>query len=177
MTRPPESFIGQPIRSLQTMLRVLSESDPTLPSVVPDGIYGANTVTAVSAFQRRAGIPVTGVADQITWDAIVPAYETALIAVDEAEPLRIVLNPNQIIRQGEGHPNIWLVQAILTVLGLAYGGIPAPGMTGILDIPTAESLSAFQRFSLLPDTGDLDKRTWKHLVLQYPIASSLLTKE
>ncbi len=159
------------------MLRILSESDATLPSVVPDGIYGANTVTAVSAFQRRAGIPVTGVADQTTWDAIVPAYETALIAIDEAEPLHIILNPNQVHRQGERHPNIWLVQAILTVLALAYGGIPAPGMTGILDIPTAESLSAFQRFSLLPETGELDKQTWKHLALQYPMASNLLTQE
>ncbi len=175
--RPNESFIGNPVRSLQTMLRVLAESDANLPSVVPDGIYGQNTTTAVTAFQRRAGLPATGVADQATWDALVPAYEEALIFVDEAEPLRLTLNPNQIIRQGEQHPNIWLVQAILTVLGLAYGSIPGPGMTGVLDLATAESLAAFQRFSLLPETGELDKRTWKHLALQYPLATNLLTSE
>ncbi len=175
--RPRESLIGQPVRSLQTMLRVLAESDDTLPSVVPDGIYGQNTSTAVSSFQRRAGLPITGVADQATWDILVPAYEAALIAVDEAEPLRIVLNSNQIIRQGERNPNIWLVQAALAVLGLAYGGIPAPGMTGVLDLPTAESLAAFQRFSSLPETGELDKQTWKHLALHYPMATNLLTQE
>ncbi len=175
--RPAESFIGNPVRSLQTMLRVLAESDAAQPSVVPDGIYGSNTSTAVSAFQRRAGLPVTGVTDQATWDALVPAYEDALILVDEAEPLRIILNPNQVIRQGEQDPNIWLLQAILTVLGLAYAGIPAPGMTGILDLATAESLAAFQRFSLLPETGELDKRTWKHLALHYPMATNLLTGE
>ena len=57
--RPKESFVGQPIRSLQTMLRVLAEDDRTLPTVVPDGIYGPETITAISAFQRRMGLPVT----------------------------------------------------------------------------------------------------------------------
>ena len=65
--RPNESFVGQPIRSLQTMLRVLAEDDRTLPTVVPDGIYGQETITAISAFQRRAGLPVTGIANQETW--------------------------------------------------------------------------------------------------------------
>ena len=82
--RPQESFVGQPIRSLQTMLRVLSEDDPSHPSVIPDGIYGQETINAVSHFQRRHGIPVTGVTDQNTWEAILAHYEEALIRVDEA---------------------------------------------------------------------------------------------
>ena len=98
--RPNESFISQPIRSLQTMLRVIAENDDRQPSVVSDGIYGTNTVTAVSAFQRRAGLPVTGVTDQNTWDAIVAAYEPALVEIGEAEPLNIILNPGQVIRRG-----------------------------------------------------------------------------
>ena len=47
--RPPESFVGQPIRSLQTMLRVIAENDPSHPTLVPDGIYGPETVDAVAA--------------------------------------------------------------------------------------------------------------------------------
>ena len=50
--RPKESFIAQPVRSLQTMLRVIAERDKRLPSVVPDGIFGRNTMAAVSAFHR-----------------------------------------------------------------------------------------------------------------------------
>ena len=34
--RPTESFIGQPIRSLQTMLRVLAEENPRYIRVIPD---------------------------------------------------------------------------------------------------------------------------------------------
>lgn len=171
--RPNESFVAQPIRSLQTMLRVIAESDRTLPSVVPDGFYGADTVNAVSAFQRRSALPITGVADQTTWEAIVAAYEPALIEVDEAEPLVIILNPGQVIRRGESNPNLYLVQAILIVLAEAYASIPAPAVTGVLDIPTANALSEFQSMNLLPVTGELDKNTWRHLALHYPAATNL----
>ena len=171
--RPNESFIGQPIRSLQTMLRVIAENDSTQPSVIPDGIYGGNTVTAVSSFQRRAGLPVTGVADQATWEAIYAAYEPALVEVGEAQPLNIILNPGQIIRRGEQNPNIYLVQAILTVLSQVYAGITEPAISGVLDIPTSNSLSSFQQMALLPMTGELDKQTWKHLALHYPMAANI----
>ena len=38
--RPPESFLNQPIRSLQTMLRVIAENNPAHERIIPDGIYG-----------------------------------------------------------------------------------------------------------------------------------------
>lgn len=172
--RPNESFVGQPIRSLQTMLRVIGESDDRLPGVVPDGIYGADTVRAVSAFQRSVGLPVTGMTDQATWEAIVSRYELALIEQVEAEPLNIILNPGQIIRRGEQNPNLYIVQAILIVLSQLYGGITPPSMNGVLDIPTADSISSFQQMNLLPATGELDKHTWKRLALQYPLAANIL---
>ena len=71
--RPAESLVEQPIRSLQTMLRVLAEDNKKYPPVVPDGIYGPTTMQAVSAFQRQNGLAVTGSTDQNTWEAIVAA--------------------------------------------------------------------------------------------------------
>ncbi len=176
--RPNESFVGQPIRSLQTMLRVIGENDDRLPGVIPDGIYGNDTVRAVSAFQRSVGLPATGIADQETWEAIVTRYEPALVEQDEAEPLRIILDPRQVIRRGERNPNVYVVQAILIVLSELYGGITKPSMNGILDIPTANSLSSFQQMNMIPATGELDKNTWKRLALHYPLATNaLLSRE
>ena len=171
--RPPESFIGQPIRSLQTMLRVLAEHDDEYHRIIPDGIYGPETVKAVTVLQRRHGLPVTGVADNRTWDALVELYEAALIQQEEAYPLQIILNPGQVIRRGEQHPHIHLVQAMLTVLDEAYGSIGSPPVTGILDAATEDALSAFQSLSGLPMTGQLDKHTWKQLALQYPLAANM----
>ena len=168
--RKPESFIGQPVRSLQTMLRVIAEKDPAHDTIIPDGIYGPETLAAVSTFQRLHGIPVTGVTDNGTWDAVVTVYEEAWIQQQEAEPLLIILNPGQVIRKGERHPNIYLVQAILTVLAEEYNSIPRPASNGILDEATSDALASFQGLSGLPMTGNLDKQTWRHLVLQYPLA-------
>lgn len=170
--RPAESFIAQPVRSLQTMLRVIAENDGRLPSVIPDGIYGGNTVTAISAFQRRYGLPVTGVADQATWEAVVSAYDLALIEVDEAQPIDVILNPGQVIRKGQRHPNVYLAQAMLTVLSQTLFSITPPSMSGTVDVATADSLASFQELNSLPVTGELDKRTWKSLALHYPAAAT-----
>ena len=174
--RPPESFIGQPIRSLQTMLRVIAENDPQHDRIIPDGIYGPETVKAVTTLQRLHGLPVTGVADNRTWDAVVDLYEQALIQQDEAHPVHIILNPGQVIRRGERHPHLHLVQAMLIVLAEAYESIGAVEVTGILDAATADALASFQSLSGIPMTGNLDKHTWKQLALQYPLAANLQSR-
>lgn len=171
--RPQESFIAQPIRSLQTMLRVIREDAGYTDNVVPDGIYGSSTMEAVSEFQREHGLPVTGVADQHTWERIVSEYHPALVRVDAAEPLQLILNPGQIIKKGEYHPYLYLIQAMLTTLSEIYGSVSAPQITGVLDLPTAEAVSAFQYLSDLAQTGEVNKITWKHLALQYPLAVNL----
>lgn len=171
--RPPESFIGQPIRSLQTMLRVIAEDDPTHMPIIPDGIYGPETVRAVSIFQRKHGLPVTGITDLDTWEAVVAEYEPALVRQDAAEPLNIILNPGQVIRKGERSPHLYLVQGILMVMSEMYESISQPSQSGILDDITADSIASFQFLSGLPATGNLDKHTWKHLALQYPLAANL----
>lgn len=173
--RPAESFLSQPIRSLQTMLRLLAEDSPQYISLVPDGIYGPETMAAVTRFQRNHGLSPTGITDQLTWEAIVAEYEPALIRQDSAWPLYILLDPGQIIRKGDDHPHVGLVQAILAVLADAYDSIPHPGHSGTLDDTTADSLSAFQQLSGLPMTGHLDKVTWKQLAAHYPLAAGLQT--
>lgn len=170
--RPPESFIGQPIRSLQTMLQVIAQADPSHPAPIPDGIYGQQTLAAVSEFQRKHGLPVTGVTDQATWEAIVAAYAPSLVEVDRAQPLNILLNPHEVLRRGSRHPHVLLVQAMLTTLSQVYKSVALPSLTGVLDGQTADSLSTFQYLAALPMTGQLDKMTWRNLALQYPQAAS-----
>lgn len=167
--RPPESFIEQPVRSLQTMLRVLAEDDNRLPTVVPDGIYGPTTMNAVTAFQRQQGIPITGIVDQPTWDLIVSSYEPALIRVGKAQPIEIIMDPGQVFRYGESSPYVYLLQSMLTQLSHDHPTIHPPGHSGIMDNDTTRSLAAFQKLADLPVTGEFDKITWKHLVHQFAL--------
>lgn len=167
--RPPESFIEQPIRSLQTMLRVIAEDDRRLPTVVPDGIFGPTTLQTVAAFQRQNELPQTGVVDQQTWDAIVVVYEDALIRVNKAEPIEIILDADQILRLGDQGPYIFLLQSLLIQLAAEHATIPLPEHTGTFDTATESALIAFQQLAGLPLTGELDKITWKHLARQYSL--------
>ena len=167
--RPDESFVEQPVRSLQTMLRIISEDDPRLPTVIPDGIYGPATMIAVTAFQRREGIPVTGITDENTWTRIVAAYEPALIRVGKAEPIEILLEPGQVIILGESSPYVYLMQGMLAQLSQDHRDISQPGFDGILGPDTADSLRGFQQLAALPVTGTLDRITWQHLVRQFTL--------
>ena len=170
--RPPESFINQHIRSLQTMLRVIAEDAPLLPSVIPDGIYGESTVTAVTAFQRREGLPQTGITDQETWEQIVKRYESAIIQIDKAEPIEIIMNSGEDFRIGSQNPYIRLLQSMLYHLSEAHPNISEPTLSGILDKETSNALASFQQLSSLPITGELDKVTWKHLVHQFTLSAN-----
>ena len=171
--RPNESFICQPIRSLQTMLRVIATDLGDEISVIPDGIYGGNTMASVAAFQRSHGLPSTGVTDQQTWEKIVEAFTGSRTRQLPAQQIEVVLDPGQSIKKNESHPNLLLAQSMLVILSKVYAGIMQPQISGILDLPTVQSLESFQEVSLLPVTGELDKITWKHLALHYPLASNL----
>lgn len=171
--RPPENFVGQSVRSLQTMLRTIAQEDGDQPSLIPDGIYGSQTMGAVAAFQRNHGLPATGVTDQATWESIANVYEPAAVRVGPAQPVELILEPGEVLERGSQNPDLFLIQGMLTVLSRAYGSVMPPELSGVLDEATALSVASFQELSALPQTGELDKVTWKHLALHYPLATNL----
>ncbi|MBQ3251814.1 MAG: peptidoglycan-binding protein [Oscillospiraceae bacterium] len=169
--RPDESFVEQPIRSLQTMLRVLALDDNRYLLLVPDGIYGPETANAVTAFQRQNNIPISGIADQVTWEAIAAAYEPAIVRVGKAEKIEILLEPGVVFTLGDTDPHIYLIQAMLAQLADEHKQIPRPAHSGTLDELTARSLQAFQRYAGLPENGNADRVTWKNLSRQFTLSA------
>ena len=65
---------GERVKFLQYMLSVLSTFIPEIPELKIDGIYGPLTRAAVTAAQRRFGLPETGITDDDTWDEIYDQY-------------------------------------------------------------------------------------------------------
>ena len=90
MIRSQLHLIGQPVRSLQTMLRTISFAYPFLPRLTPDGIFGERTLEAVMLFQREFFPPATehnikwiqhlnhrpetGTLDQESWNTLSRLY-------------------------------------------------------------------------------------------------------
>ena len=167
--KPGESFVGQSVRSLQTMLRVIAKDGGYIPTVIPDGIYGPSTMSAVSAFQRYFDLPISGIADQTTWDKIAEIYELSIIDVGRTEPIEVLFEPNQVFRLGDGSPYLYLAQSMLIYLAEDHASIPFAEHTGILDRNTEASLRAFQSLAGLPETGELDRMTWRNLSKQFTL--------
>lgn len=158
------TYIGKPVRSLQTMLRVISTADGDSPTVIPDGKFGQQTETAVRAFQTGAGLPVTGVVDQTTWDAVTNAFRIALIDQQQAAPLLIVLQPGQRILPGERNNHLYFMQSMLQVIAGAFSNMPVSNITGIHDVPSQQAVTFLKQHANQPADAVIDKAFYALLV-------------
>lgn len=166
-----EAYIGQPIRSLQTMLRVIAAADGALPPVVPDGIYGPDTEAAVTAFQARCGLPPTGVTDQKTWNQIVDVYTKLGSFVLPIEALRIRWQPQQRIDAGQENLHLFPIQAMLAAICRVYCNLTVPPVDGVHGADSVASIQQLQRLCGLRAHGSIDQATWDHLCRLYALAS------
>lgn len=169
--RPEESLIGQPVRSLQTMLRVIGRAEHRDIIAIPDGIYSRQTAAAVANFQRNHGLHPTGISDRETWDEVVIAYEEAEPLVGSAQAVQVTMPQCCCYQDGDKGPWIMLAQCMLcTLSGYYHFGNSVP-VTGCMDAETGSCCKAFQRLCGLPETGTIDRTTWKHLSLQFSLAA------
>ena len=79
-TVPPAAVLrqgsrGQDVITLQYLLDVISEYYPDIPAVTQDGIFGAGTKQAVTAFQSRMGLTPDGIVGLATWNALYRTYQ------------------------------------------------------------------------------------------------------
>ena len=109
-----DPVLNAPIRSLQLMLRTLSFLDSDYPSLIPDGIFGTATAGAVSTFQQKHGLPVTGIVDLATHRAIVAAYDQALPHLTPAEAPIAWFPADLSVSPGQSHPHVFLTQGLLS---------------------------------------------------------------
>ena len=75
-----EGDTGEGVQVLQYMLTVVERFYPEIPPVTMDGVFGADTRAAVTAFQRKDGLVPDGIVGLNTWNAL---YET-FIGIDVA---------------------------------------------------------------------------------------------
>lgn len=155
------------ISELQNYLRTIAAYRDNIPVIGVDGIYGQQTALAVSAFQHSAGLPVTGITDLDTWNAIFAAYTEIRQRLAEADTLRLFPR-NGILRTGDSGDVVHMLQLMLNRVANRYINLLPVKVTGIYDEGTAQAVDVFQTCCLLDaDRGETDKRTWNHLVRLY----------
>ena len=162
-------LIGQPVRSLQTMLRELSFLYDFLPRLTPDGVFGERTLEAVMLFQREFFPPVTGRVDQATWDAIAALYLQARARLNGPIPCRGYPNCDFSVQPDQDSIHLYLVQSMFRALARLLDGLESAPVTGYNDPATQHNIRWVQRLDGRTQTGVLDQDSWNTIIRLYTL--------
>ena len=158
---------GQPIRSLQYMLNQLAIHNDILTRLAVDGIFGERTPEAVMVFQRENGLPVTGVVDLTTWNAIRDAYIHMELMYGSPPALNVLPNGTYTAVEGQECEVLRIVQAMFGSLNKVMSNFKPCQMNCCNDGDTYLNIQEVQRLAGLPVTGTLDRSTWAYMVQLY----------
>ena len=162
----PNPYETQAIYNLQRYLRQLSRFDPAIPVVDEDGIFGEETRAALSAFQQRYGLPVTGAADPETWARLFNEYLASVEAYTRPEPVYLFprFPGDYSVGLGDEGLLVQVIQYLLREITTLYGRDAALlPLNGVFDGVTEQAVKDFQAVNRLPPDGRVDRITWNHL--------------
>lgn len=150
------------ILNLQKYLRAISFADERILRPPLDGIFDSATEDSVRSFQASRGLGANGIVDKATWDAIYSEYEA--LALAEELPFFPFSPTSYAAKLGEKSAFVAIVQILLRELSVAYDAFDAVEPTGIFDTATEQAVRELQRASGLPETGELDRATYRRLL-------------
>ncbi|MCL2342515.1 MAG: peptidoglycan-binding protein, partial [Firmicutes bacterium] len=159
---------GSDVELMQRYLNRIRRNYPLIPAIAnPNGVFGADTQSAVRTFQNIFSLPQTGVIDRATWNKISYMFvAVAKLAELTSEGDQIVVGhipPNVVIQQGASGGLVTRLQFLLTYIAQVYPEIPEVARSGSFGPSTRNAVIAFQnRFGLTPD-GVVGPATWKML--------------
>ena len=159
---------GEYVQAKQLFLNRISGDFPNIPKIAnPNGIFGADTQAAVTAFQRQFGLTPDGIIGRSTWNQISRIYTAVkkmAQLVSEGERIGIGKTPpTATIRQGARGENVVLLQFLLNAISDFYPEVPPVPQTGVFDANTLASVKAFQRQMNLSIDGIVGSGTWRAL--------------
>ena len=137
---------GDAVKTLQDKLNTLGYNSGNV-----DGIFGAKTYAAVTAFQKANGLGVDGIVGKLTWGK--------LYGVSPAMPVEtttVVGRP--MVSHGSRGDAVRKLQELLTAMGYDCGSVD-----GIFGSKTKAAVLAFQKANGLGADGIVGPLTWAKL--------------
>ena len=175
------SYPGTPLRRgssgpnvviIQVELNRISQNYPAIPKLPSeDGIFGSRTEASVKAFQQIFDLNPDGIVGPATWYALVRLY-TAVTSLSELRSqgqqfYSINWEYPDPLQEGDTGDKIRHLQYMLSVLSAYIPAIPPLEMDGIYGPATKNAVLAAQRWFGLPETGEVDDRTWDEIYDQF----------
>lgn len=162
-------LLGQPVGSLQYMLRRLAARYAFLPELAVDGVFGEETLEAVMLFQRELYPPVTGIVDLDTWNAIRNEWIRFEREESLPRPVRVFPEKNHRVEPGSGEEQMILPQTMFQILSNTLEGIQPAAADGYHGDASVQNIKWLQERAHMQQTGVLDRRTWDMLSRLYEL--------
>ena len=175
------SYPGTPLRRgssgpsvvvVQVELNRIAQNYPAIPKLATvDGIYGSRTEASVRRFQEIFNLTPDGIVGKATWYALVRLY-TAVTSLSELRSqgqqfYAINWEYPDPIQEGDTGDKVRHLQYMLSVLSAYIQNIPSVTVDGIFGPATRDAVVAAQRWFGLPETGQVDDRTWDEIYDQF----------
>ena len=157
------------IESLQMMLRNIAGEYEQIPLVVPDGIFGSDTLESVQAFQQRFGLEPDGMVNFETWNKIVEISDGINAANDNGRLVLAYNESNTDILPGETVTELYVIQAMMKALGAVTEGFDDIAVTGTHDIPSVNAVKKIQVVAGLEDNGIITVEFYDNLTHLYEV--------
>lgn len=166
-TPGPEDVVPR-TQAVQYFLNVLSVYYDSIPSVDINGVLDTQTRTSIMEFQKVFSLPITGLIDEQTWNAM---YDAVLGILETLPPSAIALPsllwPGITYQVGSEGAGVYILQQYLAYIGSVLEGVSPAEPDGIFGPETEQAVRTFQEFFGIDVTGVVDQYTWNRIVLIY----------
>ena len=160
---------GKDVQDLQVMLNTVDNA-----KLVPDGIFGAKTKSAVMTFQRNNGLSVDGICGPKTWEKLTAKYNAIITPPTQSgSSTATSASSYPMVQNGSSGTAVQDLQKMLN--SVQNAGLQTDGIFGT---NTKNAVMAFQRANGLAVDGICGPKTWGALLAKYnpnpkPAASSI----
>ena len=163
--------LGVYVLTIQTILNRVSQNYPAIPKVATTSIFDAATEASVRAFQSIFSLDPDGIVGRATWYRMTQLYVAVLRLAELRSEGQSFLGysweyPDMII-PGETSAKVTHLQYMLSVLVDFIPEVQEIPISGTYDAATENTVSSFQRYAGLPETGSVDRATWDAIYSQY----------
>ena len=174
--------LSENVRRMQIYLNRISRNYPAIPKIVNVvGRFDENTQNAVKTFQRIFNLTADGIIGKATWYRIIYIYDAVTrLAELNAEGVGYENLPRQFkgaLREGSQGGEVVSLQYFLNLLSPFVDFIKPIPTDGIYGAQTKNAVLAFQQYKGLPQTGEVDERTWNSIYNAYKGAVDFLAEE
>lgn len=163
---------GRDVLVIQEQLNRIAINYPEIPLNSVTTRYDAQTVAAVTEFQRLFVLPQTGIVDKSTWYRIAYIYASVkrlaqITSEGQRASYRDQVYPGVPVKLNSKGSEVQEIQFYLTRISVFNPAVLPAAIDGIYGKATQSSVLSFQRTYGIPQTGTVDEQTWNRLVAVY----------